>query len=81
MSGSGRLKLFFPGGKHSVYKFFAGDLHELMKKLAYEFWEQRGRPEGSPEVDWQKAQERLRSYSSASPVGPPFSAFSMGPSQ
>ena len=33
MSGSGRLKLFFPGGKHSVYKFFAGDLHELMKKL------------------------------------------------
>jgi hypothetical protein len=27
--------------------------------LAYAFWEQRGRPFGSPEVDWFKAERRL----------------------
>jgi hypothetical protein len=62
-------------------EFFAGDVNELLKKLAYEFWEQRGRPIGSPEVDWQNAEERLRSYGLDSPVGPPLSAFSMGPSE
>lgn len=62
-------------------EFFEGDLHELTKKLAYEFWEQRGRPTGSPEVDWHKAEEKMRSYGAASPVGPPLSAFSMGPSE
>jgi hypothetical protein len=62
-------------------EFFAGDVSELIKGLAYEFWEQRGRPLGSPEVDWQKAEEKLGSYSLNSPVGPPWSAFSMGPSE
>jgi hypothetical protein len=41
--------------------FFAGDLQELMKKLAYENWERRGRPIGSPEVDWLAAQKELAS--------------------
>ncbi len=26
--------------------------HEFRERLAYEFWVQRGRPLGSPEVDW-----------------------------
>jgi len=29
--------------------FFAGNLDELTRKLAYEYWEGRGRPFGSPE--------------------------------
>jgi len=61
--------------------FFLGNLHDLLNKLAYESWEERGRPAGSPEVDWQKAEERLRSYGLDSSVGPPLSAFSMGPDE
>ena len=64
-------------------EFFTGDVSELLKKLAYEFWEQRGRPFGSPEIDWQRAEERLLSFGLDlhSRVGPPLSAFSMGPSE
>jgi hypothetical protein len=62
-------------------EYFAGDVNELLKKLAYELWEQRGRPVGSPEVDWQKAEERLSSYGFDFPVGPPLSAFSMEPDE
>jgi hypothetical protein len=29
--------------------------------LAYELWQARGCPEGSPEVDWLDAEEQLRS--------------------
>ena len=25
---------------------------ELKKKLAYQYWERRGRPLGSPQIDW-----------------------------
>jgi hypothetical protein len=60
---------------------FASELHELTKKLAYEYWEERGRPIGSAEVDWQRAQEKVSCYFSDSGVGPPFSAVSMGPSE
>jgi hypothetical protein len=28
--------------------------------LAHELWSQRGRPEGSPELDWFRAEEILR---------------------
>ncbi|MBV8213832.1 MAG: DUF2934 domain-containing protein [Verrucomicrobia bacterium] len=61
--------------------FFLGNFHDLLNKLAYESWEERGRPEGSPEVDWQKAEERLSSYGLDSPVDPPLSAFSIGPNE
>jgi hypothetical protein len=60
-------------------EFLIGEVHEVIKELAYEYWEQRGRPIGSPEVDWYKAEQRMRSSDSASPVDPPFSALSMGP--
>jgi hypothetical protein len=32
--------------------FLGEDRHEFVAKLAYELWTQRGRPFGSPEVDW-----------------------------
>jgi hypothetical protein len=39
-------------------------LRELTLQVAYQFWTERGRPSGSPEVDWFHAQallDRLRS--------------------
>ena len=62
-------------------EFLIGELHEVIKELAYEYWGERGRPMGSPEVDWCKAEQRMKSSSLASPVGPAFSAFSMGPNE
>ena len=37
----------------------ADSAHEATKKLAYECWERRGRPFGSPEMDWSAAQKAL----------------------
>lgn len=33
--------------------------HEDIAKLAYHLWEERGAPIGSPEVDWERAQQEL----------------------
>lgn len=41
--------------------FLARDAQEVTAKLAYQFWEQRGRPIGSPEVDWFLAEKALAS--------------------
>jgi hypothetical protein len=38
-----------------------GDEHEVISKLAYHLWEKRGRPFGSPEVDWFTAEKTLAS--------------------
>jgi hypothetical protein len=35
--------------------------HEDIAVLAYQLWEARGRPEGSPEEDWFQAAKELRS--------------------
>jgi hypothetical protein len=40
--------------------------HELMRKLAYQYWERRGRPLGSPEVDWSSAEKAIDPYLLAS---------------
>lgn len=42
--------------------------HEIVRELAYQHWEKRGRPFGSPEVDWFAAEGALRSYLLASGV-------------
>jgi len=42
--------------------------HEIVRELAYQHWEKRGRPFGSPEVDWFAAEDALRSYLLASGV-------------
>jgi hypothetical protein len=39
--------------------FFAGDLHHLTEKVAYEYWQRRGCPLGSPEIDWAAAEKAL----------------------
>jgi len=33
--------------------------HEEIARLAYELWERRGRPLGSPEMDWYAAESAL----------------------
>jgi hypothetical protein len=33
--------------------------HEDVARLAYQFWEERGAPIGSPEVDWARAEREL----------------------
>jgi hypothetical protein len=34
-------------------------LHEALTKLAYEYWERRGRPFGTAEIDWSEAEKAL----------------------
>ncbi len=36
-----------------------GNLHELTARLAYEYWERRSHPVGSPEIDWSAAERAL----------------------
>ena len=43
--------------------------HEQIELRAYYLWEQRGRPEGSPEVDWERAERELRGERAARMVG------------
>jgi hypothetical protein len=61
----------------------AGDiLHSGIKKLAYQFWEDRGRATGSPEEDWFRAERELRHHFGQyfdSPAALPFSSILMGP--
>jgi hypothetical protein len=33
--------------------------HDEIAKLAYEFWQRRGHPFGSPEIDWYAAENTL----------------------
>ena len=39
--------------------FLGESRHEFVAKLAYEHWEGRGMPLGSPEVDWFAAERAL----------------------
>ena len=39
--------------------FLGEDRHEFVAKLAYELWQERGRPFGSPEVDWFAAERAV----------------------
>jgi Protein of unknown function (DUF2934) len=41
--------------------FLGEDRHDAVAKLAYKFWEERGRPLGSPEVDWFAAERAVYS--------------------
>lgn len=33
--------------------------HEFLEKVAYRFWEKRGRPIGSPDTDWKAAEQAV----------------------
>lgn len=50
-----------------ITDFLGEDRHEFVKKLAYKLWEERGRPFGSPEVDWFAAEQAV--YSSLLTAG------------
>lgn len=52
--------------------FLGEDRHEFVAKLAYELWEQRGRPFGSPEVDWFAAERAVYASLAASGMIIPF---------
>jgi hypothetical protein len=43
------------------------DRHEFVEKLAYRLWEERGRPFGSPDVDWLAAEQAV--FSSLAEAG------------
>ena len=47
--------------------FLGEDRHELVAKLAYELWTKRGRPLGSPDVDWFAAEQAV--YASLAAAG------------
>jgi hypothetical protein len=34
--------------------------YEQINRLAHQLWQERGRPEGSPDVDWYEAERQLR---------------------
>ena len=52
--------------------------HEEIENLAYRLWEKRGRPLGSPEEDWFRA-EREFVERSGSPPQLPLSSLTMEP--
>jgi hypothetical protein len=43
-------------------------LDERIARLAYAYWEARGRPLGSPEADWFQAEEEIRKQSDVAPM-------------
>jgi hypothetical protein len=61
-----------------ITDFCREDRHQVTAKLAYEHWEKRGRPQGSPDVDWYAAEATLREYLLASgiEIGPNGSLYS-----
>jgi hypothetical protein len=48
--------------------FYGEDRHELVQEIAYQHWEKRGSPLGSPEIDWFAAEKIVRAYLSASGI-------------
>ena len=37
------------------------DRHEFVERLAYKLWVERGRPSGSPDIDWAAAERAVYS--------------------
>ena len=52
--------------------------HEQIEKLAYQLWEERGGPLGSPDDDWFRAEQEFIE-SSDLPSRLPFSSLTMEP--
>jgi hypothetical protein len=44
-----------------IPEFAYENRYEFVERLAYRLWEKRGRPEGSPEVDWVAAERAVYS--------------------
>jgi hypothetical protein len=43
-------------------------LHEQISLRAYQLWQERGCPIGSPEEDWSRAEEEIRRLQAAQPA-------------
>ena len=50
-----------------IPEFLYESHHEFVEKLAYKLWVQRGRPLGSPDVDWFAAEQAV--YASLAVAG------------
>jgi hypothetical protein len=61
-SGSTSSEPEAPAEEHKVHSFG----HHEIANLAYELWQSRGCPDGSPETDWFQAVHTLRTRASAS---------------
>lgn len=48
-----------PAQRADLSDKYEGLTHEEMSARAYECWHRRGRPHGSPEVDWEQARQEL----------------------
>ena len=46
----------------------AADLHERIRRRAYELWQQEGRPEGRADDHWHRAEAQLRGEPEAAGV-------------
>jgi hypothetical protein len=73
------MRLPEKGMKRKVSNIF----HAQIEELAYQFWEERGKPLGSSDEDWFRAERELRhhfgpSFPLDSPMALPLSSF-MGP--
>jgi len=44
--------------------------HDEIARLAYELWERRGHPLGSPEIDWHAAERALAVWNSQEEFSP-----------
>jgi len=51
--------------------FLGESRHEFVARLAYQHWERRGMPLGSPEIDWFAAERDLYESLVASGLVPP----------
>jgi hypothetical protein len=60
-----------------MIELLAGEAQGLTAKLAYRFWERRGRPFGSPEVDWFAAEKALASAGRDPKLDLPLYGFSL----
>lgn len=62
-------------------EFLTGDVHEITTKLAYQLWEQRGRPFGSSEVDWFAAEKDLAASQRDRDLGLPLYGITLEPNE
>ena len=61
MSSTARKMAKTPAAKTSVEVAATAPLeHKKIARLAYSYWEARGRSHGSPEEDWFRAEEEIR---------------------
>jgi Protein of unknown function (DUF2934) len=60
---NGTAKRRKPAAKKQTTAAPAVPSREEIARLAEKFWAERGRPEGSPELDWLRAEQELRTAS------------------